>query len=421
MSIVILASGSAALPSASVAGSPELVDIAAPAGLRFAGQLSWAASTVDYNNDGFQDIWVGFHQQIDSKLMRNNGNGTFTYVAQNAWKRVNSQGGILDRHDCAWSDVDHNGLMDSYCSGGRNLNNYVKTAEKDNELWLQEAPGQFTDVGTEWGVGDPCGRGRYVAFLDVNGDSWDDLYLGNQSPRVVAGDPCDDVANGLPNEESKIFINTQGTGFTYAPTWNVNRPGVVSSCALPLDYNKDGRMDLLACAGLMTKTPVLYRNTGTGFASATALNLTPIADAVWEDVTGDGLNDLVMSDALGFFYRPGTATGIATAGVRLPYTPVGGAIGRSVAVGDINGDGRGDVYGLVGKNPSGNPDDVLFLNNGGVTPTFTALTPPSAGGTADSVTALKLTPTGNTTFFIQNGRDLTPGPTQLIQYVPPAR
>ena len=188
-------------------------------------QLSWTAPNrpastsvprrgqpprVDYDADGWQDVWVGLHQW-GGRLFRNNGNGTYTRVALNAWPRINSQGGIVDRHDCAFADVDGNGLPDAYCSSGRNQNNYVKGAARDNELWLQTSVGNFTDVGTQWGVGDWCGRGRFAAFFDANGDGWPDLFLGNETPRNVS-DPCDNAANGYPNEESKLFLKPAGRG-----------------------------------------------------------------------------------------------------------------------------------------------------------------------------------------------------------------
>lgn len=190
--VIVSALALAAVGSAQAA-TVTLVDGASPAGLQEVNK-SWAARTVDYDRDGDEDVWIGYHQWT-GKLWRNNGNGTYTRVAASAWPRQNSEGMIPDRHDCAWADVDLNGLADSYCSAGRNLDNRVKYG-MDNELWLQGPVGQFTEVGTAWGVGDLCGRGRSVAFLDANGDPYPDLYLANETPRNVT-DPCDNPANGL--------------------------------------------------------------------------------------------------------------------------------------------------------------------------------------------------------------------------------
>lgn len=412
--VVVTLSMGAATGGASATASPQLTDLAPAAGLS-ATERTWSAQVVDYNNDGLDDVWLGYHQYVDSKLMRNNGDGTFTQVATNAWHRLGPTGAPIDRHDCAWADFDHNGLQDAVCSVGRDEPNHVKGAVDDNELWLQTSDGQFTDVGTQWGIGDPCGRGRNIAVADYNGDGWMDIFIGNDKPRGTAGDPCDNPANNYPNWNSKVFLNQGGTGFVYAPQYSTMQPAAGIGCALTLDYNRDGLPDLLAC-NYKTNKPELYRNTGTGFVeSAKTFGLTPITDATLGDINGDGIPDLVMSDQQGFLYRLGTATGLGAA-KRIYTRPAGTStniVGWGVAVGDINGDGKQDIYGQIHDlSLKTNPDDMVFMNNGNLT--FSSLTPPSASGNACSVTVMHLTPGANASFLVQNGLEKMAGPTQLI-------
>lgn len=413
LSIFVVAGILLSLSGLAHAASVELTNSASASNLNIV-QRTWSASTVDYNNDGLEDIWLGFHQRVDSKLMRNNGDGTYTPVAEYAWHKDNSLGEPIDRHDCEWGDVDKNGLQDAVCSVGRDKPNHVKGALDDNELWLQTYPGEFVDVGTEWGIGDPCGRGRHIAIADYNNDGWLDIFMGNDKPRGTVGDPCDDPAQGLPNAESKIFINQSGQGFVYAPQWGTTKPATGIGCADAIDYNHDGFMDILACNYKSTK-PQLYRNNGgQSFTEVSAsFAMAPITDATSGDINGDGIADLIMSDTKGFIYRLGTMTGFGPV-VRIHATNSSNIAGWGVAVGDINADGKNDIYGLIHDTTlATNPDDVVFRNNGSLT--FTKLTPPSATGNADNVITIHRYPS-STEFLVQNGREKMDGPIQIIQY-----
>ncbi|GEM_PF-6854792 len=84
---------------ASAATTVTIKDIAAQAGVSGTTETR-DASTVDYNNDGLEDVYIGQHDQ-GSKLMRNNGDGTYTQVANATWTRFNTNKKIVDRHQCA--------------------------------------------------------------------------------------------------------------------------------------------------------------------------------------------------------------------------------------------------------------------------------------------------------------------------------
>lgn len=394
------------------AAAPAAVDRAGTAGLARTDK-SWSASPVDYDNDGDQDVWIGYHQW-SGRMWVNQGNGTYRQASTNAWPRTNPEGKVPDRHECGFADVDANGLVDSYCSAGRNQSNRVKYG-MDNEMWLQRRAGVFEDVAQEsktapWGVGELCGRGRHVAFFDYNHDGYPDLFVGNERPRQVS-DPCDNPANGLPNEESKLYRNDAGLGFTYVQN-GISGAGPGQRCAEVLDIDSDGWDDLITCR-LSSQTPRLYRNNaGRGFTEASGpWNLTqPLADAMPVDLNRDGRTDLVTASKSGFDYRLNTGTRFA-APVRL--LAVGTGEGRSVAVGDADGDGNLDIYAMVGGK-SGNPNDSVLLGDGRLG--YTRVPVPGAGGEADEVIALQASGiTGRRTdFLVLNGSDEA-GPIQLIR------
>jgi hypothetical protein len=401
-------------------GSPTLVDRAKEAGLA-RRHITWGASEVDYNNDGRLDVWIGRHY-VGGDLWRNTGRGGYVRVRTPAWPHHSTEGKAIDRHDCQWADVDRNGLADAYCSAGRFTANFVKTG-RDNELWLQRPLGTFHDVGTEWGVGDICGRGRNVAFVNANGDRWPDLFLGNETPRDQP-DPCNRHPGRYPNENSKIFINQHGTGFAYVRRFFDYGAGPGERCAELIDYDGDGWDDLLTCgtvggpakSGMPPSVPLqLFRNRqGAGFVDRSDLVPTVVVeDAVPGDIDSDGDPDIIFATRTGFFYSLNTNGHLAdpvTIGV-----PSSG-VGRAVAVGDADRDSDLDVYGVIGHRFNPNPDDMLYLNDG---LTFTPLEAPTTTGTADEVIAVHPGPSVKADFLVLNGfHHADPRPTvQLIDLI----
>jgi hypothetical protein len=365
---------------------------------------TWEATPVDYDRDGDQDVWIGYHDQ-GAKLWRNNGSGAYTLAY--AWPRRNAENRVPDRHDCDWADVDRNGLPDAYCAAGRSGANLVKTGQ-DNELWLQTAVGRFTDVGTAWGIGDQCGRSHYVAFLDANRDGWPDLFVGNATPRAVT-DPCDDPANGLPDEQMKLYLNQSGTGFRQVRNWGITGYGGVRFAEVT-DFNRDNWDDLLVSYSGGT---ILYRNNGgTGFTNVSSANglSTNHTDAVFGDLDRDGDPDLVTSISRRVEYRLNNGSRFL-APVRAYAVPSGGGA-RAVSVGDADGDGDLDIYALISNVAAGtNPRDVILRN---ANLQFTAVSVPAAAGIGDAVTTLDGQRDGRSEFLVLNGVEVS-GPIQRIE------
>lgn len=387
------------------AAEPRAVNTIGASGLANSTE-TWEATAVDYDRDGDQDVWIGYHDQ-GGKLWRNDGAGFYTRVAPNAWPMLSPEGLVVDRHYCDWADVDRNGRPDAYCGTGRSEDNLVKNG-MDNELWLQAGNGSFTDVGTAWAVGEVCGRSHYVTFVRANGDAFPDIFVGNAPPRTDDDDPCDDPANGLPNESSKLFLNDAGAGFHLATGWGITGNGGVR-CAETADFSGDGRDDLLVCA---QPTIRLYRhNAGSGFTDVAANNHLggAVNDAAFADLDRDGDVDLVTCVGRTISYRLNSAGQFGPA-VLIATVPSGGSV-RSFAAGDADGDGDLDLYAMVSNLTAGtNPADRLLLNNA---LSFSAVAVPAAGGIGDAVTALDGNNNGRAEFLVLNGVEVN-GPIQRI-------
>ena len=85
---------------------------------------------------------------------------------------------------------------------------------------------------------------------------------------------------------------------------------------------------------------------------------------------------------------------------------------RSIALGDADGDGDLDVYGLISNlTAKTNANDSIYLNDA---LRFTAVAVPSAPGVGDAVTALDGNSDGQSEFLVLNGVE-TIAPLQLIR------
>ena len=214
-----------------------VVDVTSRAGLKETNE-SFSANPFDFDADGDKDVLVVYHDQ-GGKLWRND-RGAFTRVARSAFPATNESDIPIDRHDCAWADVNRDRRADVFCSVGRGSGGALKRGDHpDNELWIQRSDGSFVDRGTEWGVGDPYGRGRDAVFLDANGDRWPDLYVGNALPR--SGD-----IDGVSHGSSKLFLNRGGARFVGAPAFGLDRRQG-GDCALAADVDEDGDEDVVTC------------------------------------------------------------------------------------------------------------------------------------------------------------------------------
>ncbi len=163
-------------------------DVTEKAGL-FRTGYHFGVTAGDYNNDGFEDLFItGWPQNV---LYRNNGNGTFTDVTKEA--------GLLNAEPrfgsgCTFVDYDRDGRLDLFVS------NYVAFGKKStpreteffigprglpyghHSLYHNKGDGTFTDVTAASGIGKPDGGyGLTAVAADFDNDGWPDIYLACDS------------------------------------------------------------------------------------------------------------------------------------------------------------------------------------------------------------------------------------------------
>ena len=243
-------------------------DVTIQAGLLNTG---WAQGVCvgDYNNDGFEDLFLTYYGQ--NRLYRNNGNGTFTNVTEKA--------GLLHpstrySSGCTFVDYNRDGLLDLFVSNYLEIDlataprpslavahcnaenvpvncgpNGLPTAQ--NYLYRNNGDGTFTDVSLESRVGSF--RGSYcltATSFDADEDGWPDIFVAcDTSPSLLLMNNRD----GTFREEALI----RGVALS-ADGHQMGGMGVGLG-----DYNLDGHLDLVK-THFLDQAPGIYKNDGKG-------------------------------------------------------------------------------------------------------------------------------------------------------------
>lgn len=283
---------------------------------------------LDYNNDGFMDIYMlnGTYlegisdkegvefENTKNELYRNNGNGTFTEVAEEA--------GVDDPH---WSmaagafDYDEDGDQDIY------LLNYGP-----NVFYRNNGDGTFMDIAKQLGLLGPPKLNGFekwsvgVAFWDIDKDKRADLMVGNFlafDPNYVSPTMPDMMPH--PSEytgQASLFYRQKPDGTFEEITESLGFYYPTSMCMglTVYDYDQDGDLDLFQ--GNDHQANFLFRNDSklkfneVAKASGVAVNdlgqVTGSMHGSIGDIDGDGLIDLLVTDLkYGALYR-NTGNGI---------------------------------------------------------------------------------------------------------------
>ena len=257
-------------------GDGTFTDVTEKAGLAGTG-YDVGVAIGDYDNDGYEDIFVGGVH--GNKLYHNNGNGTFADVTEKAGlAHPDKEYGPLWSVGAAWVDVNNDGLLDllvvNYLSWDVNHEPECKFMDKPeychpkfykelpNELFLNKGDGTFEDVSARTKIRVHPGKGMGVGVADYDNDGLPDIFVANDKlfnslfhARKVKNDTLpvfEEVAfeSGVALPEHGNLISGMGVDFR--------------------DLNNDGLPDIVLVA-LDDETFPIYLNTGKGgFTEITA-------------------------------------------------------------------------------------------------------------------------------------------------------
>lgn len=161
-------------------GNGKFADVSATSGIRKTqGHYCFSVTTLDYDNDGWPDIYVAC-DSTPSILYHNNRDGTFTDSGADAAAAYNEDG----REQAGMGSTAADFL------GTGNIGLFKTNFSDDTStLYRNNGDGTFTDVTFAAGLGinsDALGWG--TMFADVDNDGWPDLLIvnGHVYPEVDA-------------------------------------------------------------------------------------------------------------------------------------------------------------------------------------------------------------------------------------------
>ena len=343
---------------------------------------SMGVTVGDYNNDGYPDLYVSNYGP--NVLYKNNGNGTFTDVT----KRARVGGGENDFSvGAVWLDYDNDGFLDLYVGKYLNFDPSYKyyyapdgfpgplayDAQPD-VLFHNNGDGTFEDVTKKMGIIDVDGRAMGVGAADYDDDGFVDIYVAND------------------HSMNYLWHNNGGKGFTDVGTPSGTAFGQSGESAVSMavdfaDFNGDGLLDIFVSDDKYCR---LFENMGNGifsdksYPSGIAM---PAGQFVgWSssfiDYNNDGNVDIFkVNGALKHLYGQedqlfentgdGKFRDVSTESGKYFEKEL---VGRGACFGDYDNDGDIDAYivnlndrGVFLRNNKGNQNNWLTLNLIGTT------------------------------------------------------
>jgi hypothetical protein len=363
-------------------GNGKFVDVAAEAGLNRVKTYGVGVAIADFDNDGHQDIFItGFPNCL---LFRNNGDGTFTDVTEDAGLRNAGRWAA----GAAWFDYDRDGFLDLViCNYAElsfegaaprcdylNIRTYCEQRAYKGiplSIYRNNRNGTFTDVSRSSGLDRFVGRALGVVALDIDGDGWQDLFVTRDAnPNLL-----------LLNKHDGTFVDA-GAEAEIAYDSNGNAKAGMGVDAG--DINSDGRPDFVVTNFSFEYPSLFLSRTGLLFdEDARAARIASVArfDVGWGvhfvDFDNDGLLDLMlvnghvneavesMQPQVKYKERPIVLHNLGNGQFEDVSLKAGPAFSRSylargLAVGDWDNDGAPDaIFTCIGDSP------ILLRNNVG--------------------------------------------------------
>jgi hypothetical protein len=268
-------------------------DVTAKSGLNDITGWGQACCIGDYDNDGWDDLFVTYFGP--NQLYKNNGNGTFTNVTEKTG--LLQKGKFRWNTGCAFLDYDRDGHLDLFVGNYIDLDLATAPVPESgpclyksimvacgppgmqggkNILYHNNCDGTFTDVSEKSGILETTSTYALgVLAADLDNDGWPDIYVANDSMPAIL----------YKNKHNGTFEDVAIEAGCALSADGKPQAGMGVSAA---DYNSDGNLEIVK-TNFAGDTPSLFKNTG---------------KMTFEDITfaaGLGVNTRFLGWGVGFF------------------------------------------------------------------------------------------------------------------------
>jgi hypothetical protein len=232
-------------------GNGTFSDISEQAGLTKHLGKGMGVAMADYDNDGRMDIFVT-NDKMPNFLYHNEGQGSFREVALRAGVYANESATMVSGMGCDFNDYNNDGLPDIF---------YADLINELFTLFLNRGKGVFFDATFASGLGRHSAphSGWSNKFFDIDNDGWKDIFVTGS--HVV--DNVEMYSTGARYKEPCFLYRNAGGGkFTDLSASlgaDFQTTGAFRGLAVA-DYDNDGSLE--AAVSRLNDTALLFKRKG---------------------------------------------------------------------------------------------------------------------------------------------------------------